>query len=229
MVARLGGDEFAVIQTSGTDQRENAIDLAVRLLEIAGMPFHLDGHDVCIGTSIGIALAPANGINAGELLKKADLALYKVKSEGRNSFSFFEEDLSEKAITRLQLVNDMRAALSRGEFELHYQPLFEAATSRLCGMEALVRWRHPVAGLLYPDRFIGIAEETGLRLSAEQIGEPRWSRTATYVRRHRRVLQHELVVIVDLDEAPDGDIGPVVPPPSAPAARRGSRKLPQSP
>ena len=98
----------------------------------------------------------------GTLLKKADLALYRVKSEGRNSFSFFDEDLSEKAITRLQLVNDMRAALSRNEFELHYQPLFDTRTSRPCGMEALVRWRHPVAGLLYPDRFIGIAEETGL-------------------------------------------------------------------
>ena len=162
MVARLGGDEFAIIQTDAADQREDAIELAVRLLEIAAEPFRLDGQDVCIGTSIGIALAPANGTNAGELLKKADLALYKVKSEGRNSFSFFEEDLSEKAISRLQLVNDMRAALSRNEFELHYQPLFDTETSRPCGMEALVRWRHPVAGLLYPDRFISIAEETGL-------------------------------------------------------------------
>ncbi|QWG15048.1 EAL domain-containing protein [Bradyrhizobium sediminis] len=162
LIARLGGDEFAVIRTDMADQREDAIELAVRLLELAAKPFHLDGQDVCIGTSIGIALAPANGTDAGELLKKADLALYRVKSEGRNSFSFFDEDLSEKAISRLQLVNDMRAALSRNEFELHYQPLFDTATSRPCGMEALVRWRHPVAGLLYPDRFIGIAEETGL-------------------------------------------------------------------
>ncbi len=162
IVARLGGDEFAIIQTDAENQREDAIALAVKLLELVAMPFRLDGQDVSIGTSIGIALAPANGTSAGELLKKADLALYKVKFEGRNSFSFFEEDLSEKAITRLQLVNDMRAALSRNEFELHYQPLFDTSTSRLCGMEALVRWRHPVAGLLYPDRFIAIAEETGL-------------------------------------------------------------------
>lgn len=168
MVARLGGDEFAIIQTSVTDQREDAIELAVRLLELAARPFRLDGQDVCIGTSIGIALAPMNGTKAGELLKKADLALYRVKSEGRNSFSFFDEDLGEKAISRLQLVNDMRAALSRDEFELHYQPLFDTATSRPCGMEALVRWRHPVAGLLYPDRFIGIAEETGLM---ERLGQ----------------------------------------------------------
>jgi diguanylate cyclase (GGDEF)-like protein len=103
MIARLGGDEFAVIQADVADQREDAIELAVRLLELAARPFHLDGQDVCIGTSIGIALAPANGADAGELLKKADLALYRVKSEGRNSFSFFDEDLNEKAISRLQL------------------------------------------------------------------------------------------------------------------------------
>ena len=162
IVARLGGDEFSIIQTDASDQREDAIALAVRTLEMVAKPFILDGREVCIGTSIGIALAPVNGTDAAELLKKADLALYRVKSEGRNSFSFFDEDLSEKAITRLQLVNDMRAALSRNEFELHYQPLFDTRTSRPCGMEALVRWRHPVAGLLYPDRFIGIAEETGL-------------------------------------------------------------------
>ena len=161
-VARLGGDEFAIIQAVAADQREDAIALAVSILELVARPFHLEGQEVCIGTSIGIALAPANGTTAAELLKKADLALYRVKSEGRNSFSFFDEDLSEKVLTRLQLVNDMRAALSRNEFELHYQPLFDAKAARPCGMEALVRWRHPVAGLLYPDSFIGIAEETGL-------------------------------------------------------------------
>jgi diguanylate cyclase (GGDEF)-like protein/PAS domain S-box-containing protein len=162
MVARLGGDEFAIIQIGTGDQREAAIELAVKTLELVATPFQLEAQEVSVGTSIGIALAPANGTDAAELLKKADLALYRVKSEGRNSFSFFDEDLSAKAITRLQLVNDMRAALSRNEFELHYQPLFDTRTSRPCGMEALVRWRHPVAGLLYPDSFIGIAEETGL-------------------------------------------------------------------
>jgi diguanylate cyclase (GGDEF)-like protein/PAS domain S-box-containing protein len=162
IVARLGGDEFAIIQIAGADQREEAIELAVRTLELVAKPFYLDGQELSLGTSIGIAVAPANGSNAAELLKKADLALYRVKAEGRNSFSFFDEDLSEKALTRLQLVNDMRAALSRDEFELHYQPLLDAKASRPCGMEALVRWRHPVAGLLYPDSFIGLAEETGL-------------------------------------------------------------------
>ncbi len=162
MLARLGGDEFAIIQLDPANQREDAIGLAAQLLDLVAQPFYLDGQDVTIGVSIGITLAPVNGTKASELLKKADLALYKVKSEGRNSYSFFDEGLSEKANVRLQLVNDMRAALSRNEFELHYQPLFDAKTSCPCGMEALVRWRHPAAGLLYPDSFISIAEETGL-------------------------------------------------------------------
>lgn len=162
ILARLGGDEFAIVQCAETNQREAAIALAIRLLEVISRPFDLDGHNTAIGTSIGIALAPENGADTGELLKKADLALYRVKSEGRNNFSFFDEELSKDATSRLQLANDMRAALSRNEFELHYQPVFDAKTSRPCGAEALVRWRHPVAGLMAPDRFIWLAEETGL-------------------------------------------------------------------
>lgn len=162
ILARLGGDEFAIVQCAETNQREAAIALAIRLLEVISGPFDLDGHNTAIGTSIGIALAPENGADTGELLKKADLALYRVKSEGRNSFSFFDEELSKDATSRLQLANDMRVALSRNEFELHYQPVFDAKTSRPCGVEALVRWRHPVAGLMAPDRFIWLAEETGL-------------------------------------------------------------------
>lgn len=162
ILARLGGDEFAIVQCAETKQREAAIALAIRLLEVISRPFDLDGHNTAIGTSIGIALAPENGADTGELLKKADLALYRVKSEGRNNFSFFDEELSKDATSRLQLANDMRAALSRNEFELHYQPVFDAKTSRPCGAEALVRWRHPVAGLMAPDRFIWLAEETGL-------------------------------------------------------------------
>ena len=131
-------------------------------------PFDLDGHNVTVGTSIGIALAPENGADAGELLKKADLALYRAKSEGRNSFRFFDEEMSKDATARHRLLNDLRAALSRKEFELHYQPMVDAKTARPCGVEALVRWRHPVEGLLSPDRFIGLAEESGLM---EPLGE----------------------------------------------------------
>jgi diguanylate cyclase (GGDEF)-like protein/PAS domain S-box-containing protein len=162
VVARLGGDEFAIIRADAADQREDAIDLARKILDLTAQPFYLEGQSIFVSGSIGIALAPTDGIQAAELLKKADLALYKVKSDGRANYSFFDDRLSDKADTRLKLINDMRTALSRGEFELHYQPLFDAATSRPCAMEALVRWRHPIAGLLYPDSFIGIAEETGL-------------------------------------------------------------------
>lgn len=161
-IARLGGDEFAILQCGEPNQREGAVALAIRLLEIVSEPFDLDGHNIMIGTSIGIVLAPENGADTGELLKKADLALYRVKSEGRNNFSFFDEELSRDASSRLQLISDMRVALSRKEFELHYQPVFDAKTSRPCGVEALVRWRHPVMGLMAPDRFISLAEETGL-------------------------------------------------------------------
>jgi diguanylate cyclase (GGDEF)-like protein len=168
VLARLGGDEFAIIQGSEKNQREAAIALAVRLLEIVATPFKLDGHDVTIGTSIGIAFAPDDGASPGELLKKSDLALYRVKSEGRHNFRFFEDEMSKDATVRVGLLNDLRAALSRDEFELHYQPIFDAKTRRPCGVEALVRWRHPVQGLLSPDRFIPLAEETGLM---EPIGE----------------------------------------------------------
>jgi diguanylate cyclase (GGDEF)-like protein/PAS domain S-box-containing protein len=162
MVARLGGDEFAIIQSCTANQHEEAVSLAARVLDIVAEPFNLDGHEVTIGTSIGIALAPMNGRETGELLKKADLALYRVKSEGRNGFSFFDDELSRNATARLRLVNDIRVALSRQEFELHYQPVIDARTRRPCAMEALVRWRHPTAGLISPDRFIPLAEETGL-------------------------------------------------------------------
>jgi len=168
VLTRLGGDEFAIIQSSETDQREAAIALAVRLLEVAGIPFNLDGHDVTVGTSIGIAVAPEDGTAPGDLLQKADLALYRVKSDGRNNFRFFDRELGTGAMARLGLLNDLRAALSRDQFELHYQPIFDAKTGRPSGVEALVRWRHPVHGLMPPDRFIPLAEETGLM---EAIGD----------------------------------------------------------
>jgi diguanylate cyclase (GGDEF)-like protein len=176
VVARLGGDEFAIMRTGATNQREEAIDLARKVLSTVAKPFDFDGHNATVKTSIGIALAPENGTEPGELMKKADLALYRVKSEGRNNFSFFDEEMSEDATTRHRLLNDLRMALSRNEFELHYQPVIDAKTSRPCGAEALVRWRHTVEGLIFPDRFIWLAEESGLM---EQLGEWILERTCT--------------------------------------------------
>jgi diguanylate cyclase (GGDEF)-like protein/PAS domain S-box-containing protein len=160
-VSRLGGDEFAIVQEGRAVGRDQAIDLARRVMDIVRCPFELDGQEVSVGTSIGIALAPVHGTSAGELLKKADLALYRVKSEGRNCYSFFDEEMSRKVDTRLQLIKDMHGALQRDEFRLHYQPVFDAKTLRPCAMEALVRWQHPILGLLAPDEFISLAEETG--------------------------------------------------------------------
>jgi diguanylate cyclase (GGDEF)-like protein len=161
-VARLGGDEFAIIQSGEADQRQGAIDLALKLLKVAGEPMQLAGRDITIGTSIGIAVAPGDGTNAGVLLQRADLALYRVKAEGRNDFCFFDLEMSRASDERLQMLSDMRKALIRGEFEVFYQPVFDAKTCRACAVEALVRWRHPVQGLISPDRFIPLAEETGL-------------------------------------------------------------------
>lgn len=168
ILTRLGGDEFAIVQSGEANQREAAIALAVRVLEAVAKPFDLDGHHVTIGTSIGIALAPDDAADSGELLQKADLALYRVKSEGKNNFRFFDAEMSKDATERLHLLADMRAALTRKEFELHYQPVIDAKTHRPCGVEALVRWRHPVEGLMSPNRFIPLAEENGLM---EPLGE----------------------------------------------------------
>jgi diguanylate cyclase (GGDEF)-like protein len=161
-VARLGGDEFAIIQSGEKDQREGAIALALKVLKVAGQPLLLDGRDITIGASIGIAVAPGDGSSAGVLLQRADLALYRVKAEGRNHFCFFDVEMSRASDERLQMLSDMRQALTRGEFEVFYQPVFDARTCRACAVEALVRWRHPVLGLVSPDRFIPLAEETGL-------------------------------------------------------------------
>ena len=153
-LARLGGDEFAIIQGHAAEQREAAVVLARKILEIVAAPFTLDGHSMTIGTSIGIAVAPGDGDSAGELLQKADLAMYRSKAEGRNIHRFFDQEMSKDAAARLQLVNHLRTALEHQEFELHYQPIFDTKTRRPCGAEALVRWRHPVEGLIPPDRFI---------------------------------------------------------------------------
>jgi diguanylate cyclase (GGDEF)-like protein len=161
-LARLGGDEFAIIQSGEPDQREGAIALALKVLKVVGEPLHLAGRDITIGTSIGIAVAPTDGTDAGMLLQRADLALYRVKAEGRNNFCFFDLEMSKASDERLQMLSDMRRALIRQEFEVFYQPVFDAKTCQACAVEALVRWRHPVQGLMSPDRFIPLAEETGL-------------------------------------------------------------------
>ena len=168
MLARLGGDEFAIIQVGEANQREAASTLANRLIEVLAQPFNLDGSEVNIGTSIGIALAPEHGTNPDSLLKMADMALYSAKSAGRNGYRFFDPDMGAAANARHSLENELRRAISQGELVLHYQPIIDTKTRKMCAAEALVRWKHPTKGMILPDKFIPIAEETGL---IAQIGE----------------------------------------------------------
>jgi diguanylate cyclase (GGDEF)-like protein len=160
-VARLGGDEFVVVQTIGADRSE--IDrLARQLLEAIAQPQLIDGQQLVASTSIGVAIAPADGSEVEVLHKNADLALYRAKEAGRGTFAFFEESLNQRAQIRRQLETDLRLALEEGQFELHFQPLFDLETNRIGSFEALLRWHHPRRGLVAPSEFILIAEETGL-------------------------------------------------------------------
>jgi diguanylate cyclase (GGDEF)-like protein len=162
VLARLGGDEFAIIQAGRRDQRANSTDLAGRISKLIAEPFQLPGNQVEIGTSIGIAIAPEHGDDREQLLKKADLALYRSKSAGRNCFTVYDEAMSTELEARNTLEGDLRDAIARCLFEVHYQPYFDVETGRRRGAEALIRWRHPVRGVIPPDQFIPLAEETGL-------------------------------------------------------------------
>ena len=162
VLARLGGDEFAIIQEGGPSQHEGAIALALRIINAISRPFDLNGHEASVGTSIGIAMAPENGVESEELLKSADLALYDAKASGRNDFRIYHTAMLEVANTQQSAESELRDAIARDEFELHYQPVVDVKTRRLCGAEALIRWRHPTKGLIAPDQFIPLAESTGL-------------------------------------------------------------------
>jgi diguanylate cyclase (GGDEF)-like protein len=162
VLARFGGDEFAVIQAECDDQRAGSIGLATRISKLIAEPFLLPGHRVEIGTSIGIAMAPEHGTDQEQLLKKADLALYRSKSTGRDCYTLYDEAMSAELEARNTLEGDLRHAIARCQFEVHYQPFFDIQTECRKGLEALVRWRHPTRGLIPPDQFIPLAEETGL-------------------------------------------------------------------
>lgn len=162
-VARLGGDEFAVIQTAVIgNQKFAAQQLAERLLKTISMPYIIDGNEVVVGVSIGVALAPEDGDDADQLLKNADLALYKTKSDGRNDYRFFDAVIAEETRSRRVLARDLGDSLSRDELELHYQTIIDTSTNEPCVVEALARWKHPRLGMVSPEIFIPIAEETGL-------------------------------------------------------------------
>jgi diguanylate cyclase (GGDEF)-like protein len=160
-IARLGGDEFAIIQIAPAEPHEAAA-LAERIIETIAAPFSLEGHQIGIGTSVGIALAPSDGVLGEELLQKADLALYRAKMDGRNTFRFFEPGMDAQMQEWRAIEVDLRNALAANQFELYYQPLVTMESGRITGFEALLRWHHPQRGLVPPGDFIPLAEEVGL-------------------------------------------------------------------
>jgi diguanylate cyclase (GGDEF)-like protein len=159
-IARLGGDEFAILQ--GLKQPDDATVLAARLIETASAPFEFDGHQAVIGVSIGIAIGPTDAADADQLLKSADMALYRAKADGRGTYHFFEPEMDALVQARRALELDLRKAVVNGEFELYYQPLVNLKKQEITGFEALIRWNHPERGLVAPLEFIPLAEETGL-------------------------------------------------------------------
>jgi diguanylate cyclase (GGDEF)-like protein len=159
-IARMGGDEFAVLQV-GIAQPAGATVLAQRVVEVLCQPYQLDGRQVVVGTSVGIAVGPADGLTTDELMRNADLALYRAKDDGRGTYRFFEADMDAQMRERRAMEQDLRKALPAGEFELHYQPVVHLETDAISGFEALVRWRHPQKGVIPPAQFIPLAEETG--------------------------------------------------------------------
>ena len=189
-VARLGGDEFAIIQAP-LGRVDEAGTLAQRIVETLSEPYDLSGHRVVVGASVGIALAPVDTADVGHLLKMADIALYRAKSDGRGLFRMFEPGMDLKLQARRALEFDLHRAVERQEFELHYQPLVDLSSGRVNALEALIRWRHPERGLVRPDDFIPLAEETGLigpigkwvlhRACAEAAGWPKDVRIAVNV------------------------------------------------
>src|SRR5712671_3789684 len=162
LIARTGGDEFSIVQTNTPRHLAAAASLAERIIAAMRTPFDLGDHQVVVGASVGIAIAPCDGTKPDQIMKNADMALYRAKSDGRGTYRFFEAEVDIKAQERRLLELALRQALTAGEFELEYQPIVNLAQNRISGFEALLRWNHPTRGRIPPDEFIPLAEDTGL-------------------------------------------------------------------
>jgi diguanylate cyclase (GGDEF)-like protein len=161
LIARLGGDEF-VFLLEDIDSLNAVIQFAERLIAELRSPFSIEGQQIFISASIGIVLGTDEPIQAETLIRNADIAMYRAKANGRASYAVFDPDMHTQVVQHLKLENDLRKALEKNEFTLLYQPIVSLKTSQIVGFETLLRWRHPSLGLLSPDRFIGIVEETEL-------------------------------------------------------------------
>jgi len=160
-VGRLGGDEFIILLRPLTDVR-NVIDIVENLLGIFREPFLIDGRELILTLSIGIAIYPKNGDFASDLLRNADTAMYQAKASGRNAYSFFTKEMNDVILRRFEIEEQLNSALERGEFEVYYQPKMDIKNENVVGAEALIRWKNPVLGKVTPDEFIPVAEHTGL-------------------------------------------------------------------
>jgi diguanylate cyclase (GGDEF)-like protein len=167
-LARLGGDEFAIVQQRD-GQPGAAATLAARIIESLGTAIHVGDLAIHLGSSIGIALFPSNAVDADDLHKKADLALYRAKAEGRGAYRFFDSAMDQQLVQRRRLEADLRSAVQNGELHLHFQPIACLESERVTGFEALARWDHPVLGAVSPSDFIPLAEESGLILEIGQF------------------------------------------------------------
>lgn len=160
-LARVGGDEFTLLVEQTCDAQDFNV-IAQKLLTAMSSPLTVNGNVYQLSGSIGIAIYPKDGSDGASLLKNADIAMYRAKSSGRNTYQFYSTEINEHSVERLALENELRQAVVRREFEVHYQPKVDIPTGRIAGAEALVRWRHPQRGMLLPGDFIGVAEEVGL-------------------------------------------------------------------
>lgn len=160
-VSRMGGDEFTLIITD-IIHPQDVVPLAQKILNTVSLPFHLEGRELHITPSMGVTLYPLDAKDADGLIKKADTAMYHAKEQGRGNFKFYTEDMNVNILARVALENSLRKALEKEEFMVYYQPQVNRITGRIIGIEALIRWQHPDQGMISPDTFIPIAEETGL-------------------------------------------------------------------
>ena len=158
---RLSGDEFVMVCT-GLDNVEQIDAIASRSLSAFAAPFDLKQHEVFAGISMGVAVYPHDGVSAESLLKYSDLAMYSAKAKGKNNFCFFSEDMAEKLQMRFSLEQDIRRGLVQQEFKVLYQPKYSLTNNHIMGFEALIRWYHPTKGVIYPEDFITVAEESDL-------------------------------------------------------------------
>jgi diguanylate cyclase (GGDEF)-like protein/PAS domain S-box-containing protein len=160
-IARLGSDEFVLILPERREE-ELGVKLIQQIMETIARPLQIEGHDFFLTCSVGVAVYPNDGQDPESLLKHADIAMYRAKEMGNNNYQFYTAEMNERALERLRIEGDLRSALERNEFVLHYQPQVDFRTGRIVGMEALIRWIHPKLGVISPTRFIDLAEETGL-------------------------------------------------------------------